>query len=77
MKELIEWLQNPENVALLGAMFVAFSAALRALGELFLAAGKLKKDPPEGFFDKLGANLCAFSEKFGRFLTWLGIGNKK
>lgn len=77
MKELIEWLKSPENVAALSAVFVAFAAALRVLGELLIAIGKMKKDNPEDWFDRVGAKLCSAAEKLGKFLAWLGIGNKK
>jgi len=39
MKELIQWLQQPENIAILSAIFLTFATVLRGLGELFIAIG--------------------------------------
>jgi len=75
MKELIAWLQQPENIAALCAVFVAIAAAIRGLGELFLAIGKLNKEPDK--WDSIGAALCNVSTKIGKLLTWFGIGNKQ
>jgi len=77
MKELLAWLKQPENAAALAAVFVALGTAIRGLGELFLMVGKLKKEDPQDFWDRTGAALCGFSAKLGKFLAWLGIGNKK
>ena len=50
MKELILWLQQPENVAILAGIFLAFATALRVLGELFIAIGKLNPNPDKWDF---------------------------
>ena len=75
MKELLAWLQQPENVAALVAIAVAISGAIRVIGEVFLAIGKLNKQPDK--WDSVGAALCNLSAKLGKFLTWIGFGNKK
>jgi len=75
MKELLQWLQDPANLAILSGIAVAFSAALRVVGELFLAIGKL--NPNHDRWDSIGAVLSNLAVKIGKLLTWLGIGNKK
>lgn len=75
MSELIQWLQQPENIAALTAIFLAFAAAIRGLGELFIAIGKLNPKPDK--WDSFGSVLLNLSTKFGKLLTFIGIGNKQ
>lgn len=75
MKELLQWLQQPENIAILAGIFLAFAAALRGLGELFIAIGKLNSKPDK--WDSFGSALANLSIKFGKLLTYIGIGNKQ
>jgi len=75
MKELLQWLQQPENIAILAGIFLAFAAALRGLGELFIAIGKL--NPKHDKWDSFGSELANLSIKFGKLLTYIGIGNKQ
>lgn len=75
MKELIDYLRQPENLAMIAAAFVALAAAIRGLGELFLAIGKLNKEPDR--WDSFGKTLCNLSTKIGKLLAFFGIGNKQ
>jgi hypothetical protein len=75
MKELILWLQQPENVAILAGIFLAFATALRVLGELFIAIGKLNPNPDK--WDSVGNTFANIAMKIGKFLAYIGIGNKQ
>ncbi|MDD5062969.1 MAG: hypothetical protein PHC43_00885 [Candidatus Marinimicrobia bacterium] len=75
MKELITWLQDPVNMAILGAIFLALAGAIRGAGELFIAIGNLNKKPDK--WDSLGAALLNISTKIGKLITWFGIGNRQ
>lgn len=75
MKELIVYLRQPENLATIAAVFVTLAAIIRGFGELFLAIGKLNKQPDK--WDSLGKTLCNLSAKLGKLLTFVGIGNDK
>jgi len=75
MKELILWLQQPENVAILAGIFLAFATALRVLGELFIAIGKLNPNPDK--WDSVGNTFANIAMKFGKLLTYIGIANKQ
>lgn len=75
MKELINYLKQPENLALIAAAFVAIAAGIRGLGEMFLAIGRLNKQPDR--WDSIGKTLCNISAGIGKFLAFIGIGNKQ
>ena len=75
MKELIQWLQQPENIAILSAIFLTFATVLRGLGELFIAIGKL--NPNHDKWDSIGSIISNIAIKFGKLLVCLGIGNKQ
>ena len=75
MKELIQWLQQPNNLVILGGIALAFTAAMRGLGELFIAIGKL--NPNHDKWDSIGNAICNLTVKLGKLLTYLGIGNKQ
>jgi hypothetical protein len=75
MKEIIEYLRQPENLASVAAVLVGIGVAVRGLGELFLAIGNLNKKPDK--WDSVGRTLCNLSTKLGKLLTFLGVGNDK
>jgi len=74
MSEIIDMFKSPEFYAAV----VAFAAALRGLGELFIAIGRTGKlKEKEDWFDSTGAFLRNAADRLGKILTWLGIGNKQ
>ena len=75
MKTLIVWLQDPVNMAWLAGLFLTFAAALRGAGEFFIWIGNRNPNPDK--WDSVGKFLLNISGWIGKFLAWIGMGNKQ
>lgn len=74
MSEILNLLKSPEFYA----VALALVAALRVIGDLFIAIGNLGKlKDKEDWFDSAGAFIRNIANRIGKGLAWLGIGNKK
>jgi len=74
----LDKLTSVEFVLALTSFALSLVTALRLLGEVFMALGKLgKQAEKENWLDSAGAFFRSLSTGLGKLLAWFGIGNKK
>jgi len=73
MKEFIQWIQQPENIAWVAGLFAVIATATKGLGEFFVYLGK--KNPEPDRWDSIGKVLSNISRGIGKIIIWLAPGN--
>lgn len=76
---MFEFLNDPAQLAVLGAIVLGLLGVLRAVGDLLINIGNTGKHAANNndWFDSTGALLHHAADFIGRAMSFIGIGNRQ